>query len=181
MSRLREKVELLSLEKNLLEQQVEDRVSSRLRQEQEEKREEQQRKDREEELMETVMRLSSRVGDQDQELAEVKEDNIVLRRQIKDLRQDKENKESPRFRIFGGNLKENSVPDKTEDPQVGGLRAELSQSLLTNLSFQDIRLRLRQTERQLQEQVEANRKLNLYIGDVLANVMASNPQILEKS
>ena len=48
-------------------------------------------------------------------------------------------------------------------------------------SFQDIRLRLRQTEKQLQDQIEANRKLNIYIGDVLANVMASNPQILEKS
>ena len=49
----------------------------------------------------------------------MKEDNIVLRRQVKDLGQNKENKESPRFRIFGGNLKENSVPDKIEDPQVG--------------------------------------------------------------
>ena len=121
MSRLREKVELLSLEKNLMEQQQVETVNSKAREEQEEEREEQQRKDREEELMKTVMKLSSRVADQDQELAEVKEDNIALRRQIKDLRQDKENKESPRFRIFGGNLKENSVPDKIEDPQVGGL------------------------------------------------------------
>merc|ERR1719415_142542 len=139
-----------------------DSASRKVREEEEEVRAEQQRRDREEELRRTVTVLSSRVGDQDQELAEIKEDNIVLRRQVKDLSQNKENKESPRFRIFGGNLKENSAPDKIEDPQ-------------------DIRLRLRQTERQLQEQVEANRKLNLYIGDVLANVMASNPQILEKS
>ena len=50
-----------------------------------------------------------------------------------------------------------SVPEKIEDPQ-------------------DIRLKLRQTEKQLQEQIEANRKLNLYIGNVLANVMASSRQ-----
>ena len=111
-------MELLLQEKNLLEQQQVETVNSKAREEEEEEREEQQRKDREEELVKTVMRLSSRVGDQDQELAEVKEDNIVLRRQIKDLSQNKENKESPRFRIFGGNLKENSVPEKIEDPQV---------------------------------------------------------------
>ena len=118
VSRLRDKLELLLQEKNLLEQQQVETVNSKAREEEEEEREEQQRKDREEELVKTVMRLSSRVGDQDQELAEVKEDNIVLRRQIKDLSQNKENKESPRFRIFGGNLKENSVPEKIEDPQV---------------------------------------------------------------
>ena len=119
--RLREKVELLSVEKNMLEHQVVDTVARKDTKEQEELREEQERKDREEELVMTVMRLSERVGDQDQELAEIKEDNIVLRRQVKDLSENKENKEAPRFRIFGGNMKENSVPDKIEDPQVSDL------------------------------------------------------------
>ena len=118
-------MELLSLEKSLLEQQVADTASRKVREEEEEARAEQQRRDREEELMKTVTVLSSRVGDQDQELAEIKEDNIVLRRQVRDLSQNKENKESPRFRIFGGNLKENSAPDKIEDPQVG-LKSELN-------------------------------------------------------
>ena len=36
-------------------------------------------------------------------------------------------------------------------------------------------------EKQLSEQVEANKKLKKYMGDVLVNVMASNPQILEKN
>ena len=116
--RLREKVELLSVEKTLLEQQAVETIG---RKEEEEEREEQERRDREEELVMTVMRLSERVGDQDQELAEIKEDNIVLRRQVKDLSENKENKEAPRFRIFGGNMKENSVPDKIEDPQVSDL------------------------------------------------------------
>ena len=125
--RLREKLDLLSLEKNLLEQQVVETVSAKAKEEEEEElREDQERRDREEELVMTVQRLSSRVADQDQELAEVKEDNIVLRKQIKDLSQNKENKESPRFRIFGGNLKENSAPDKLEDPQVSGQNSDLT-------------------------------------------------------
>ena len=69
--RLREKVELLSVEKTLLEQQAVETVG---RKEEEEEREEQERRDREEELVMTVMRLSQRVGDQDQELAEIKGD-----------------------------------------------------------------------------------------------------------
>ena len=159
---LREKVELLSMEKTLLEQQIADAVTSRMEEEQKEVRRLQEQEDREEELVSTVRTLSQRVAHQDQELAELKEDNIVLRKQIKDLAVTKENKEAGRFRIFGGNLKENSVPDRTEDPQ-------------------DIRLKLRHTEKQLAEQVEANKKLTVYMGEVLANVMASNPQILERS
>ena len=159
---LREKVELLSVEKTLLEQQITESLTRQVEEEENVEREEQERRDREEELVNTVKTLSERVADQDQELAELKEDNIVLRKQIRDLAVNKENKDSGRFRIFGGNLKENSVPDRTEDPQ-------------------DIRLKLRHTEKQLAEQVEANKKLTVYMGEVLANVMASNPQILERS
>ena len=49
VSRLREKVELLSLEKSLLEQQVADTASRKVREEEEEVRAEQQRRDRERE------------------------------------------------------------------------------------------------------------------------------------
>ena len=156
---LREKVELLSVEKTLLEQQITESLTRRV---EEDEQEEQERRDREEEMMNTVRTLSERVADQDQELAEVKEDNIVLRKQIKDLAINKENKDSGRFRIFGGNLKENSAPDRLEDPR-------------------DIRLKLKQTEKQLAEQEEANRQLNVYLGEVLASVMAKNPQILERN
>jgi len=62
------------------------------------------------------------------------------------------------FRLFG---KEN-VSNKIEDPQ-------------------DLRSRLRLTEKQLMEQVDVNNQLKAYMGDVLMNVMSSNPQILEKN
>ena len=42
-------------------------------------------------------------------------------------------------------------------------------------------MRLRFVEKQLKEQVEANKQLKQYVGDVLVNVMSSNPQILEKN
>ena len=51
----------------MLEHQVVDTVARKDTKEQEEQREEQERKDREEELVMTVMRLSERVGDQDQD------------------------------------------------------------------------------------------------------------------
>merc|ERR1712243_220224 len=51
--------------------------------------EEQRRKDREEELISTVQRLTTRVQAQDQDLAEAKEDNIVLRSQIRCLKGEK--------------------------------------------------------------------------------------------
>merc|ERR1712058_133088 len=115
----------------------------------------------------TVQNLSERVADQDQELAEIKEaniilkqDNIILKKQVKEL-QLKESKSSG-FRIFGSTGKENISSGILDDPQ-------------------DIRMRLRFVEKQLKEQVEANKQLKQYVGDVLVNVMSSNPQILEKN
>ena len=77
----------------------------------EEDAEEMRRRDRERELVNTVHNLSGKVADQDQLLAEIKEDNIFLKRQLKEVTS-KENKGG--FRIFG---KEN-VLNKIEDPQV---------------------------------------------------------------
>ena len=78
--------------------------------------EEIKRRDREEELVNTVKTLSERVGDQDTELAELKEDNNLLKKQIKELSV-KENKPSG-FRIFGTS-KENVCSDNNlQDPQV---------------------------------------------------------------
>merc|ERR1712107_632260 len=118
------------------------------------------RRDREEELLNTVKTLSERVGDQDNQLAELKEDNNLLKKQIKELSV-KENKPSG-FRIFGTSKENVCSENNLQDPQ-------------------DLRSRLRLVERQLQEQVHTNNQLKQYMNDVLANVMANNPQILEKN
>ena len=52
---------------------------------------------------------------------------------------------------------------------------------VNSLILQDLRSRLRLTEKQLKEQVDVNNQLKAYMGDVLMNVMSSNPQILEKN
>merc|ERR1719461_2137828 len=63
---------------------------------------------REEELLQTVQALSLRMEEQDEQLAQVKEDNIVLRSQVRSLRETVGTKISPRpkgkeakFRLFG--------------------------------------------------------------------------------
>jgi len=151
--------------KTLLEEQMMENVHQAAAKEEAESLEDLKRKDREEELTRTVKNLSERVADQDQELAEIKEnniilkqDNIILKKQVKEL-QLKESKSG--FRIFGSTGKEN-ISAALDDPQ-------------------DIRLRLRLVEKQLKEQLEANKQLKQYVGDVLVNVMTSNPQILEKN
>ena len=107
---LKDKVNLLNVEKNLLEEQMIENVNNLAVKE--EDVEEMRRRDRERELVNTVHNLSGKVADQDQLLAEIKEDNIFLKRQLKEVTS-KENKGG--FRIFG---KEN-VLNKIEDPQVG--------------------------------------------------------------
>merc|ERR1712240_761734 len=121
------------------------------------------RRDREEELMSTVQRLTTRVQTQDQDLAEAKEDNIVLRSQIRSLKGEKrkEGKEGGRFKLFGGGKEIPSGTDLWEDPQ-------------------DIREKLRQAEQDLVDQKEVNNQLKQYVGEVLVNIMVKNPQILQK-
>ena len=113
---LKDKVELLNVEKTLLEQQMVENVNTQAVKEEECEEEEIKRRDREEELVNTVKTLSERVGDQDNQLAELKEDNNLLKKQIKELSV-KENKPSG-FRIFGTS-KENVCSDNNiQDPQV---------------------------------------------------------------
>lgn len=156
VSSLRDKVDLLNTEKNLLEDQMIDNVNTLAVKEEADNEEEERRKDREKELLKTVENLSRKVADQDQLLAEIKEDNICLKKQLKELFI-KESKGG--FRIFG---KENVSINKIEDPQ-------------------DLRSRFRLVEKQLMEQTDVNNQLKTYMGDVLMNVMSSNPQILEKN
>lgn len=169
VEQLKEKAKLINLEKEhmetqmvqLVEQQRCQSPSNAVRDGKEV--EEQRRKDREEELMNTVQRLTARVQSQDQDLAEAKEDNIVLRSQISGFKEEKkkEGKEGMRFRIFGGGKEIPAGNDNCEDPQ-------------------DIRVKLRQVEHDLSDQKEVNSQLKQYVGEVLVNIMVNNPQILQK-
>jgi len=125
------------------------------------KEEEQKRKDKEEELVATVQKLTARVQSQDQDLAEAKEDNIVLRSQVKRLKE-KECKDGARFKMFGGGKETPADGDQCEDPS-------------------DIRVKLRISEQELYDQKEVNIKLKQYLGEVLGNIMVKNPQMLEKT
>jgi len=169
VDQLKEKLKLVNLEKESMEAQMvqlveQQRSQSPVRAQQDRREaEEQRRKDREEELMSTVQRLTTRVQTQDQDLAEAKEDNIVLRCQIRSLKGErrKDSKEGGRFKLFGGGKEIPVVPDLLEDPQ-------------------DIREKLRQAEQDLIDQKEVNSQLKQYVGEVLVNIMVKNPQILQK-
>jgi len=163
---LKEKLKLVNLEKEHMETQMVQLVEQQRCQSPVQERkdvEEQRRKDREEELMSTVQRLTTRVQSQDQDLAEAKEDNIVLRSQVRSLKGEKrkEAKEGGRFKLFGGGKDIPSEKDLWEDPQ-------------------DIREKLRLAELDLSDQKEANCQLKQYVGEVLVNIMVKNPQILQK-
>ena len=157
---LRDKLDLLSVEKTLLEEQMTENVNSQATKEEESLEEESRRRDREEELVNTVKTLSERVANQDNQLAEIKEDNHLLKKQLKEM-SIKETKNTG-FRIFGTSKENISSSGHLDDPQ-------------------DLRARLRKVEKQLQDQIDVNNQLKQYMGDVLVNVMANNPQILEKN
>jgi len=134
-----------------------------------------ERSNREEELLQTVQALSMRVEVQDDQLAQVKEDNIVLRSQVRSLRETVGAKISPRpkgkegkFRLFGmlgtgrGDPDEQSgSEEKYEDPA-------------------DLRKMLAEVRAELLDQKEVNTQLKQYVGDVLVNIIAENPNILER-
>merc|ERR550525_157787 len=136
---------------------------------------EEERSNREEELLQTVQALSMRVEVQDDQLAQVKEDNIVLRSQVRSLRETVGSKVSPRsrgkegkFRLFGmlgtgkGEPEEQfGSEEKYEDPA-------------------DLRRMLAEVRAELLDQKEVNMQLKQYVGDVLVNILAENPNILEK-
>jgi len=161
---LKEKVKLINLEKESLETQIVELADHKKQTQQlqaiQEMEDDQRRKDREEELMNTVQRLTERVQNQDQELAEAKEDNIVLRNQLRNFKELKV-KDGLKFKIFGGG-KENS-----------GITEDSNES-------SDLRQRLLQAEQDLIDQKEANNQLKQYVGEVLVNIMVKNPQILQK-
>lgn len=159
---MKEKVKLLMIEKQSTDEQL-----MALAEENEKLRDdanERENRSSEEELHIQVAQLSERLSSQDSALANLREDNIVLRSQNRKLkeslsRRDKDNK----FRIFGAPKENVSVSDIAfEDPA-------------------DIRSRLRKLEQELQDQMEVNNQLKSYVGEVLVNIMVSNPDVLEKS
>ena len=158
---LKEKVKLASVEKDNMEEIVKQQIhgSSIVVNENIEKI---QVDHREKELMTIVQCLTGRLQDQDQDLADVKEDNIFLRMQIRNLRgsKEKESKSGGLFKIFCGNTESSSGENQYEDPQI-------------------IRMKLRQVEKELSNQKGVNNQLRQYVGDVLLSIMVKNPHILE--
>ena len=85
----------------------------------------------------------------------------MLRSQVRRLKE-KECKEGGRFKMFGGGKEASAVEEKCQDPS-------------------DIRVKLRVTVQELNDQKEVNVKLKQYLGEVLGNIMVKNPQMLEKT
>merc|ERR1712142_43469 len=161
---LKGKLKLVNLEKDHLEEQIILLEEGKRKRAVIDNDVEERRKDNEEVLMKTVEKLTSRIQTQDQDLAETKEDNIVLRSQVLSLKEGKvkDTRDGGRFNIFGGGKGEVVVDDngQYDDPS-------------------DVRLRLKEKEKELNEQLHVNKELNQYVQKVLISVMAKNPQLLE--
>jgi len=123
---------------------------------------EEKRKDREEVLSNTVHKLTSRIQTLDQDLAESKEDNLVLRSQVNSL---KVGKVKGLINKFGGGKGATGsvhIDEDDDDPN-------------------DIRVQLKAKEKELDKQVQVHKELKQYLDKVLSSVMTMNPQLLEKS
>ena len=75
---------------------------------------------------------------------------------------DKESKPGGIFKIFSGNTETTTLQGHYEDPQI-------------------IRMKLKQVEKELNNQKEVNNQLRQYVGEVLLSIMVKNPHILENS
>merc|ERR1719233_389084 len=161
---LRGKLNLVNLEKDHMERQLNHLENEKISQALKNNDLEAKWKDKEEVLLNTVQKLTARIQTQDQDLAETKEDNIVLRSQVKHLKEErmKDSRDGGRFKLFGGPKGEAAVDDDGhfDDPS-------------------DIRTRLKVKEKELTEQLQVNLQLKEYVDKVLISVMAKNPQILE--
>merc|ERR1719233_1122339 len=161
---LRGKLNLVNLEKEHMERQLNLLEGEKMSQALKNNDLEAKWKDKEEVLVNTVQKLTARIQTQDQDLAETKEDNIVLRSQVKHLKEEriKDSRDGGRYKLFGGSKGEAGVEDYShfDDPS-------------------DIRTRLKAKEKELTEQLQVNLQLKEYVDKVLISVMAKNPQILE--
>lgn len=123
---------------------------------------EEKRKDREEVLSNTVQKLTSRIQTLDQDLAESKEDNLVLRSQVNSLKAGKVKGLINKFGGGKGATGSVQIDEYDDDPN-------------------DIRVQLKAKEKELDKQVQVHKEIKQYLDKVLSNVMAMNPQLLEKS
>jgi len=161
---LKGKLKLVNLEKDHLEKQLNLLEDEKIRQALKNDDVEERNKNNEVALVSTVQKLTDRIQTQDQDLAESKEDNIVLRSQVKSLMEErvKNSRDGGKFKLFGGGKGEAGFDDngQYDDPN-------------------DIRIRLKDKEKELTEQLQVNSQLKQYVDKMLINVMAKNPQLLE--
>lgn len=118
---------------------------------------------REAELLIQLKHLNARVEAQDTLLAELKEENTVLKIQNQNL-------------LESLNSRMNSKPTSL---------FRKSSKEYQSLEYQDLdetteRKKLFLLEQELEDQKEVNKQLKAYVGDVLINIIVQNPDILEK-
>ena len=116
---------------------------------------------REAELLIQLKHLNARVEAQDTLLAELKEENTVLKIQNQNLIESL-NRVNNRPSLFRKSSKE----FQSLEPQDLDESAE--------------RKRLFLLEQELEDQKEVNKQLKAYVGDVLINIIVENPDILER-
>merc|ERR1719431_382315 len=161
---LKGKLNLVNLEKDHMEKQLNLLEDEKTRQGLKNNDLEEKWKDKEEVLVNTVQKLTVTIQTQDQDLAEIKEDNIVLKSQVNHLKEErfKDPRDGGRFKLFGGAKGEAVVDDDSHYDDIS-----------------DIRRRLKAKEKEFTEQLQVNLQLKKYVDKVLISVMATNPQILE--
>jgi len=117
---------------------------------------------REAELLIQLKHLSARVEAQDTSLAELKEENTVLKIQNQNLLESLNRVNSQKTSLFRKSSKE----FQSLEPQDLDESAERKKLFLL--------------EQELEDQKEVNKQLKAYVGDVLINIIVQNPEILEK-
>merc|ERR1712176_1499186 len=117
---------------------------------------------REAELLIQLKHLSARVEAQDTSLAELKEENTVLKIQNQNLLESLNRVNSQKTSLF----RKSSKVFQSLEPQDLDESAERKKLFLL--------------EQELEVQKEVNKQLKAYVGDVLINIIVQNPEILEK-
>jgi len=117
---------------------------------------------REAELLIQLKHLSARVEAQDTALAELKEENTVLKIQNQNLLESLNRVNNQKTSLFRKSSKE----FQSLEPQDLDESAERKKLFLL--------------EQELEDQKEVNKQLKAYVGDVLINIIVQNPEILEK-
>eukprot|EP00088_Acartia_fossae_P010185 TRINITY_DN15046_c0_g1_i1.p1 TRINITY_DN15046_c0_g1~~TRINITY_DN15046_c0_g1_i1.p1 ORF type:complete len:110 (-),score=24.07 TRINITY_DN15046_c0_g1_i1:71-400(-) len=108
----------------------------------------------------------ARLEDQDNELIQLKEDNLILRNQKQQLIDCIKNENNNKFKSL-------LVKSPRKDRSVlGGLDID---------DPADIRIQVQALHNQLIEQRDQNAHLKSYVDEILMNIMMKNPEILEKN